>query len=514
MFLKNKKFCIIALMILIIIPCITNYAYFSQECMEISFKNILKLNFTKFPLIIVNLFCIIIAGLLCSIKKIFTDMETLDKIEEELKPYKLLLENSPAIVVQADKKGYFKYVNEAFEKISGYSRDEVIGKMHISAFYKGGMETAKKVLKIMRTTAKGGIGKIIDYRLILLTRYNEEIPAAIFGTIVYIKGKEDSTIGFLFDNRERLQLENELIASKEKYKRLIENAGEGIYIRQEHQFKYVNKKFKEMLGYADDEEVQNIPIFEVIDENAFKTCSILYNRILKGEKVKMPYESIFKKKNGEKIYVEITINNVEFEGKPAVQGFVRDITDKKALDEKLKKMNEKLLELSNRDGLTGLYNYRYFREKLRERYLESVRYKIPLSIMVIDIDDFKKINDTYGHLAGDMVLKELAKILTLNVREVDIVARYGGEEFVILLPHVNLRDTEVIANRILKQVEAKEFIYDLNVIRATISIGVSSIHDKPVKDENELLKYADEALYLVKNSGKNRVYAMDAATIN
>jgi len=514
MFLKNKKFCIIALMILIMIPCITNYAYFSQECMEISFKNILKLNFTKFPLIIVNLFCIIIAGLLCSIKKIFTDMETLDKIEEELKPYKLLLENSPAIVVQADKKGYFKYVNEAFEKISGYSRDEVIGKMHISAFYKGGMETAKKVLKIMRTTAKGGIGKIIDYRLILLTRYNEEIPAAIFGTIVYIKGKEDSTIGFLFDNRERLQLENELIASKEKYKRLIENAGEGIYIRQEHQFKYVNKKFKEMLGYADDEEVQNIPIFEVIDENAFKTCSILYNRILKGEKVKMPYESIFKKKNGEKIYVEITINNVEFEGKPAVQGFVRDITDKKALDEKLKKMNEKLLELSNRDGLTGLYNYRYFREKLRERYLESVRYKIPLSIMVIDIDDFKKINDTYGHLAGDMVLKELAKILTLNVREVDIVARYGGEEFVILLPHVNLRDTEVIANRILKQVEAKEFIYDLNVIRATISIGVSSIHDKPVKDENELLKYADEALYLVKNSGKNRVYAMDAATIN
>ncbi len=512
--MKNKKFCIIALLILIIIPCLSNYAYFSQQCLTFSFKNLLTVNFTKFPLLIINLFSITIAVILCSIKKIFTDIETIEKVEEELKPYKLLLENSPAIVVQADKKGKFKYVNEAFEKISGFSREEVIGIMHISSFYKGGIETAKSIMKLMRSTEKGGIGKILDYRLVLLTRYKEEIPAAIFGTIVYIKGKEDSTIGFLFDIRDRLKLENELIKSKEKYKNLIENAGEGIYIRQEHQFKYMNRKFKEMLGYADDEELKNLPIFQVIDDESFKTCSLIYDKILKGEKVKMPYESIFKKKNGEKIYVEITINNVEFEGKPAVQGFVRDITDKKALDEKLKKMNAKLLELSNKDGLTGLYNYRYFREKLRERYLESKRYNIPLSLMVIDIDDFKNINDTYGHLAGDTILKELSKIFKQNVREVDIVARYGGEEFVILLPHVTMEDTEIIANRILKQVEAKEFIYNLNVIKITLSIGVSSIQHETVKDENDLLKYADEALYCVKNSGKNRVQAMEIKTIN
>jgi diguanylate cyclase (GGDEF)-like protein/PAS domain S-box-containing protein len=280
-----------------------------------------------------------------------------------------------------------------------------------------------------------------------------------------------------------------------------------MYIRQDHEFKYVNRKFKEMLGYADDEELKNIPINKIIDEESLPVCAQIYDKILKGEKVENPYLSIFRKKNGEKIYVEITINPTEYEGRPAVQGFVRDVTEKKLLENKLKEMNEKLKELSIKDELTGLYNYRYFKNKLKEKFLESKRYNIPISLIVIDIDDFKKINDTYGHLAGDYILKELGKILVTNVRATDIVARYGGEEFVILLPFTEIKKASEIAKRIVEAVRNRDFIYELNVINITISAGISSItNDRQIKTENDLLKVADDALYKVKGSGKDNFY--------
>ncbi len=163
--LKKKKCCLVAFLILIVIPLLCNFLYFSQNNISLSLKNIFIANFTYIPLIIANILSVIIAIILCSIKKIFSEMEIINKFEEELKPYKMLLESSPAIVVQADIKGRFKYVNEAFEKISGYSRDEIIGKMHISELYKGGMSTAKEIFRIMRTPEKGGISIAKSYSI-------------------------------------------------------------------------------------------------------------------------------------------------------------------------------------------------------------------------------------------------------------------------------------------------------------------------------------------------------------
>ncbi len=513
-FFKKRKFCLPALVVLVIMPLISNILFFSKEHIEFTFINLLKYNFSEPLLIIVSMLSFLIAFTLCSIKNLQETINVKDEIEKATTPFKRLLDNAPAAVIATDNKGKVEYINKAFEEMTGYTKKELIGKKYAYNFYKGGKETAKKVIKAMRSTDYGGIGKVVGYEIDAVTRYDEYIPCLIYGNINYVEEKETGSIGFLVDMRDRIKILKELEKSRNKYKTLIESAGEGIYIRQDHQFKYFNKKFKEMLGYHDDEEIKSIPIYDVIDESAFKKCSMMYDKILNGEVVKAPYESIFKKKDGSRIFVEVNINPVIFEGKPAVQGFVRDITEKKLLENQLKEMNEKLLALSIQDELTGLYNYRYFRERIKEKFLESKRYNIPLSLLVIDIDDFKQVNDVYGHLAGDMILKGVAKILMRNVREVDIAARYGGEEFAILLTHVDIEKAKSIGERILHDISSKEFLYDIHLIKITVSIGVSCFNKEFVKSEEDLIKFADEAMYFVKNSGKNNIKVMEFSTIN
>lgn len=157
------------------------------------------------------------------------------------------------------------------------------------------------------------------------------------------------------------------------------------------------------------------------------------------------------------------------------------------------------------DGLTGIYNHRHFHERLTEEWLRAERYRKPLSLVMLEADDFKKINDTYGHLQGDAVLRELAALLVRTVRDVDIVARYGGDEFTIILPETDIQGAITAAERVRRAVEAYPFASEEGTIRVTISAGVAS--HPPVSDRNALVRAADEALYTAKRQGKNRVVA-------
>ncbi len=404
------------------------------------------------------------------------------------------------------------YVNKAFEEIFGYKISDSLGKLHVKKLYKNGIFDAKKVMKVLRSKEYGGVGKIKNYEVIGKTKYGEEIPFVIYGSILYKENKEVGSIGFLFDISDRKVLEEALQREKERYRKLLDNASEGIYIRKDHEFKYFNKKFQELLGYTEN-ELRKLPYTEIIDESVFEICSNYYEKVLKGESVKLPYESIFKRKDGSKIFVEINVNVVDWEDGKAVQGFVRDITEKKKLEFELKEVNEKLKKLAIIDDLTEIYNQRYFREMLKLKYMESKRYNFPLSLIMIDIDDFKDINDTYGHLAGDYVLKKVAELIKKSVRNVDIVARYGGDEFVVILPHADLESAKKVAERIQKNIHNYEFWYELNPIKISVSIGISSIDKEIIKDEKELLKFADNALYEVKKRGKAKIYGGDCGRI-
>ena len=162
-------------------------------------------------------------------------------------------------------------------------------------------------------------------------------------------------------------------------------------------------------------------------------------------------------------------------------------------------------ELTTIDELTGAYNYRYFVHVLEEEKKRSLRYDLPLSIIMVDIDWFKKINDSYGHEAGNKVLKALSGVIKQCIRDVDIFTRYGGEEFAIVLPQTPLSEASRIGERIRSQVEQTIIEVDeLRKLKITVSVGVSAFPENG-KSHEELVSLADQALYRAKGSGKNLV---------
>ena len=167
-------------------------------------------------------------------------------------------------------------------------------------------------------------------------------------------------------------------------------------------------------------------------------------------------------------------------------------------------LHKKIKELSITDGLTGLYVYRYFNDMLDKEILRSTRYQQPFSLIMLDLDGFKEVNDTFGHPQGDAVLREVAQILKRVCREVDVVARYGGEEFAIILPATDTEGAYILADRIRMVIKNYAFGLKDNVISLTASLGVASYPESGAT-KTDLIKQVDRALYKVKADGKNGV---------
>lgn len=171
----------------------------------------------------------------------------------------------------------------------------------------------------------------------------------------------------------------------------------------------------------------------------------------------------------------------------------------------LREVNQRLSELSMTDPLTSLYNRRYLMERFHEEVERAKRYKYPLACIMLDIDDFKRINDTYGHLQGDQILQQIATIMKNSNRVVDIIARYGGEEFLLILPQTDLGGAVVVGERINKLVADTRFIRNEPDQVITLSLGASAYSSDDEGNKEDLLKMADDALLEAKRQGKNRL---------
>jgi len=167
--------------------------------------------------------------------------------------------------------------------------------------------------------------------------------------------------------------------------------------------------------------------------------------------------------------------------------------------------NSRLYRMATLDRMTGLFVHHYFQERLAEELKRSDRNKAPLTLIMADLDNFKMINDTYGHQSGDLILKDIAKIIHYNIRSFDIAARYGGEEFAVILTDTDIVSALHIAERLRKKVENTVFHGTTEPVRTTISIGISQFDYKTDKNKDYLIKKADTALYKAKTEGKNRV---------
>ena len=159
-----------------------------------------------------------------------------------------------------------------------------------------------------------------------------------------------------------------------------------------------------------------------------------------------------------------------------------------------------------KDYLTGVYNKRYIDQRFSKEAHRNLKESIPTTVIMADIDSFKKVNDTYGHLVGDMVLKEIAATIQKTIRHVDIPARYGGEEFTIILPETAALNAVTIAERLRTKIsEIEVHVDNETIIRPTVSIGISE-YPNASEDIKELIDWADKALYVSKENGKNCIH--------
>ncbi len=188
-----------------------------------------------------------------------------------------------------------------------------------------------------------------------------------------------------------------------------------------------------------------------------------------------------------------------------VQGDVRDITDRKEAEaERLRAL--KLEKIAITDPLTKIYNRRFFYEAAEKEFERARRSNSPISLIIFDIDHFKEVNDTYGHLTGDQVLINLVNLCQRNTRSIDIFARFGGEEFVVLMPDTDPKSAQEMAERLREMVAEKPLASSGEAdVSTTISLGIAHWDSQSSLEINILLDQADQALYQSKKAGRNRM---------
>jgi len=284
---------------------------------------------------------------------------------------------------------------------------------------------------------------------------------------------------------------------------IVETAFDGIImIDGDGLIRSFNPAASRMFGYSEGEVLgRNVAMLMPEPHHSQHDDYIQrYMRTLEPHILKKPCELEAVHKDGTVFPIELCVGGKDMDEHWRFTGIVRDITERK-------QMAGRLEEMAMTDGLTGVYNQAYFKRRFVEEFKRAMRYDLLLSLMILDIDFFKKINDTYGHLAGDQFLSEFSGRLQAQVREIDILARYGGEEFIILMPQTNLDGACIFAERLRHAIEQMEVPFDTQTLKATVSIGVAAFLPELDQDQQSLLRRADEALYRAKKGGRNRVVA-------
>ena len=177
----------------------------------------------------------------------------------------------------------------------------------------------------------------------------------------------------------------------------------------------------------------------------------------------------------------------------------------KTLQDHLKESNRQLRKLSQTDMLTGLYNRRHMMAALESEFDRSKRTSTPFALLMIDLDHFKEVNDTYGHQQGDEVLKSVSHEIQTQLRQYDSAARFGGEEFALILPLTTLEEGTMVAERLRQIFSKMQFTGPISDLKITASIGIAAIPHMKINSTEDLIRLADDALYMAKGNGRNRV---------
>ncbi len=312
---------------------------------------------------------------------------------------------------------------------------------------------------------------------------------------------------------ERRRASRALQQSELRYRDLLENIGDLVHsVNAQGTILYTNRAWRQKLGY-ELHETESMSMFQVVHPDDLARYRIKLKRVLTGQHSDR-YEFRFLTKDGQTLIVEGTCNCRIVEGLPnATRSIYRDITSRREHEAQLElyhrqieAANSQLQRLATTDGLTGLHNRRAFHDRLTEEIDRADRHSHDVSLLMVDVDHFKQVNDVFGHPTGDKVLQRIAHALGDNAREYDFVARFGGEEFTVILPQTDEAEAMDIAERLRIRIAAIPFPGR----ELTVSVGVATLTPEFSVTEGHidgaaLVKAADIALYHSKQHGRNQV---------
>lgn len=414
------------------------------------------------------------------------------------------------LVLDADTR--ITYLNPAFYRLFGYAPDDIIGQP-ITALSVQEREDNLQPSEVIRQLNENGICRDEVWRR---AKDGTAIPVRL--STASIRDSGGHTVGYVgtyLDLRETRQAEQALRESESRLKVIMESVQTGIVIidPDAHKIVDVNSIAASMIGAAKEEIIGSV-CHKFICPAEVGKCPIidLHQTVDHSERVLLTV-------TGARRPVIKSVTTVLLDGKQHLLESFIDITERKRMEEQLKvSLAEKevlvqsLNEFATHDGLTGLYNHRAFYALLEDELARAQRFnRRPVSLLLLDIDHFKRVNDTQGHLAGDAVLKGLGELLSRQARAIDRVCRYGGEEITVILPETDLETAANVAERMRAAVDAQLFEFNGGVpLRITVSIGVASFPEH-ADNVQALVAAADAAMYIAKQSGRNRVIRYEPA---
>jgi len=326
------------------------------------------------------------------------------------------------------------------------------------------------------------------------------------GTAMYdMQGNAYRMIGSCTDITARKLTEEKLRESEERFRLLVENAPEGIFIQTQGQFAYINKAALKMFA-ATAEQLLGQPILTRFHPDYHTVIQERVRLLNEERKEAPPMEQKYLKLDGTSFDVEVSAVPFLYKNRQGALVFFQDITERKLAEEALKESELRYRELSIVDNLTQLFNSRHFNNQMQIEIDRVNRYDDPLTLILFDIDNFKDFNDAYGHVEGDRVLMSLGQVIKKCLRKTDSAYRYGGEEFTIILPMTKKEDGYITAERIREEFKKETFSPGTGkAVHMTISIGVDQYRAK--ESMKEYVHRVDQLMYQAKKNGKDRICA-------
>ncbi|MGE4263081.1 MAG: diguanylate cyclase [Desulfovibrio sp.] len=413
------------------------------------------------------------------------------------------VEQSPAIIVITNAQGEIEYVNPSFTAKYGYTFEEAVGQnprilksqKHDAAFYQ----------QMWATLAEGRdwVGELCNR-----AKDGHEIwERASISPVLDETGQVTHYVAVKGDITEQRQVLQALAENEAKIRAMSEASQDGlIMLDDQGRVAFWNRSAEGIFGYSREEALgRKLHDLVTIGEDAARAERAFssFAETGKGSAVGVITEFVTRRKDGTTFPAELSLGAFQLQGRWWAVGTVRDVTERKRAE-------ALLLELATTDGLTGLANRRHFMERGNAELGRARRTGQQVSCIMFDVDHFKKVNDTFGHDAGDVVLKTLAKTARETLRGIDVLGRLGGEEFAALLPETGLEAALQAAERLRVAVADMGLVHGGAPLAVTMSLGVAQAAGAE-ETLDSLLKRADQALYEAKQSGRNRVVASKPA---